>query len=41
MVSFIQNVLKPNLNFCGSVIVAILFGSEFQYFIVLGKNEYL
>ena len=28
-------------NFCGSLIVAILSGSEFQLFIVLGKNEYL
>ena len=32
---------KANLNFCGSLIVAILSGSEFQSFIVLGKKEYL
>ena len=36
-----RNVLKANLNSCGSLIVAILSGSEFQYFIVLGKKEYL
>ena len=28
------------MNFFGSLIVAILSGSEFQYFIVLGKKEY-
>ena len=32
---------KANLNLCGSLIVAILSGSEFQSFIVLGKKEYL
>ena len=33
--------VKANLNFCGSLIVAILSGSEFQSFIVLGKTEFL
>ena len=33
--------VKAKLNFCGSLIVAILSGSEFQSFIVLGKKEYL
>ena len=33
--------IKANLNFYGSLIVAILSGREFQYFIVLGKKEYL
>ena len=31
--------VKANLNLCGSLIVAILSGSEFQYFFVLGKKE--
>ena len=39
---FIQSKrVKANLNFCVSLYIAILSGSEFQYFIVLGKNEYL
>ena len=33
--------VKANLNLCGSLIVAILSGREFQSFIVLGKKEYL
>ena len=33
--------VKANLDFCSSLIVSILSGSEFQYCIVLGKNEYL
>ena len=36
-----QCPFKANLNLCGSLIVAILSGSEFQYVIVLGKKDYL
>ena len=37
----LSKCVKANLNFCGSLIVAILSGGELQYFIVLGKKEYL
>ena len=33
--------VEANLNFCGSLIVAILSGSEFQSITVLGKKKYL
>ena len=39
--SLVEMCYKANLNLCGSLIVAILSGSEFQSFIVLGKKEYL
>ena len=37
----LSKCVKANLNLCGSLIVAILSGSEFQSVIVLGKKEYL
>ena len=39
--SSLVKCVKYNLNLCGSLIVAILSGNEFQYFIVLGKKEYV
>ena len=39
--SLVEMCFKANLNFCGSLIVAMLSGSEFQSFIVQGKKEYL
>ena len=39
--SLVEMCVKANLNFCGPLIVAILSGSEFQSFIVLGKKLYV
>ena len=33
--------VKDNLSLCGSLMMAILSGSEFRSFIVTVKNEYL
>ena len=32
---------KANMNFCGSLIVVFLCGSEFPHFTVPGKNAYI